>query len=163
MMMLAALSWASASKLMLLVHPGSTDGDMIGYSSVNSICRRPSLIPKPQPNGAVRRRLVEFLVFNSIYQLKGVPPDAEKVVRPLLVEFLVFHSILVTAICRRSSWTPETQPNGAVRRRLVEFLVFNSIYLKKSVSPLGLLKKVIRLAWEKTLEVSTNRHCDVYW
>ena len=38
---------------------------------------------------------------------------------------------LVTAICRRPSWTPETQPNGAVRRRLVEFLVFNSIYLKK--------------------------------
>ena len=26
----------------------------------------------------------------------------------------------------QSSWTPETQPNAAVRRRLVEFLVFNA-------------------------------------
>ena len=26
----------------------------------------------------VRHRLVEFLVFDSIHQLKGVPPDAEK-------------------------------------------------------------------------------------
>ena len=38
----------------------------------------------------------------------------------------------MTCVCRRQSWTPETQPNGAVRRRLVEFLVFKSIYLKKS-------------------------------
>ena len=44
----------------------------------------------------------------------------------------------VTAICWRPSWTPETQPNGAVRRRLVEFLVFNSIYLKKSVPSNGI-------------------------
>ena len=58
---------ASASRMMLPVHPGSTDGDLIGYSSVNCICRRPSWTPKTQPNGAVRRRLVEFLVFNSVY------------------------------------------------------------------------------------------------
>ena len=32
----------------------------------------------------VRRRLVEFLVFNSICQLKGVPSDGEKVVQPFL-------------------------------------------------------------------------------
>ena len=41
----------------------------------------------------------------------------------------------VTFICQRPSWTPETQPNGAVRRRLLEFLVFNSIYYKKSDPP----------------------------
>ena len=41
----------------------------------------------------------------------------------------------MTSICRRPSWTPETQPNGAVRRRLVEFLVFNSIHWKKSDPP----------------------------
>ena len=42
----------------------------------------------------VRRRLVEFLVFNSIYLKKSVSPDAEKVVRRRLVEFLVFNSVL---------------------------------------------------------------------
>ena len=36
-----------------------------------------------------------------------------------------------------SSWTPKTQPNGAVSRRLVEFLVFNSVYWKKSATSNG--------------------------
>ena len=66
-MMLSASSWASASRVMLPVHSVSTDGDMIGYSSVNFICWGPSWRPKIQLNGAVIRRLVVFLVFNSVY------------------------------------------------------------------------------------------------
>ena len=39
-------------------------------------------LPKAELNTRIRRRLVEFLVFNSIYLKKSVPPDAEKVVGP---------------------------------------------------------------------------------
>ena len=46
----------------------------------------------------VRRRLVEFLEFNSIHKLKSVQPDAEKVVRRRLVECLVFHAIYLKTI-----------------------------------------------------------------
>ena len=64
------------------------------------ILRRPSWTPETQPNGPVRRRLVKFLVFNSIYLKKNVSPDAEKVVRRRLVEFLVFNS----AFGRHRQW-----------------------------------------------------------
>ena len=39
------------------------------------VCQRPSWTRKTQPNGAVRRRLVEFLVFNSVYWKKSVPSN----------------------------------------------------------------------------------------
>ena len=88
---------------------------------VTTICRRPSRTPETQPNGAVRRRLVEFLVFNSIYLKKSVSPDAEKVVRRRLVGFLLFISV----------YLKKSDPSSAenrVQRRLVEFLVFNSAF-----------------------------------
>ena len=56
---------ANASRKILPVHPGSTDSDVIGYLSINRIYRRSSWTPETQANGAVRRRLVEFLVFNQ--------------------------------------------------------------------------------------------------
>ena len=62
---------ANASRKILPVHPGSTDSDVIGYLSINRIYRRSSWTPETQANGAVRRRLVEFLVFNSIYVKKS--------------------------------------------------------------------------------------------
>ena len=60
----------------------------------------------------------------------GVPADAENRVRRRLVEFLVFNSAFGRWRSLKSSGTSETQPQSAVRRRVVEFLVFNSIYLK---------------------------------
>ena len=52
----------------LQVHPGSTDGDLVGYFSVNSICRRPSYTLRTQPNGAVQpflRQVEHFLTDES--------------------------------------------------------------------------------------------------
>ena len=50
----------------------STDGDMIGYFSVNCICRRPSWTPESQPNGAVQgflRQMEHFLSkFSQLYE-----------------------------------------------------------------------------------------------
>ena len=60
---------------MLPVHPGNTDGDLIGHLSIDSICRRLSRTPNTQPNGAERRRLLEFLVFNSVYWKKSAPSN----------------------------------------------------------------------------------------
>ena len=127
-----------------------------------------SWTPETQPNDALRRRLVEFLVFNSAFgrqrhwlishhthssssscysssidTLESDPtwkldhfPVNQWMMNDMTVMINKYDVILISAcVCRRPSWTPETQPNGAVRRRLVEFLVFNSIYLKKSVSP----------------------------
>ena len=76
----------------------------------------------------LRRRLVEFLVFNSIYLKKSVSPDAEKVVRRRLVEFLVFNSIYFKKVVRNP---PEnrivTQLNNAFHL-YVELLVSNPAF-----------------------------------
>ena len=42
---------------------------------------KPSWTPKTQPNDALRRRLVEFLVFNSVYWKKSVPSNGVNRVR----------------------------------------------------------------------------------
>ena len=55
------------------------------------------------------------------------------------------------AICRRPSWTPETQPNNAVRSCFVEFLVFNSIYWKNS-DPVSAQNRAVRVGgWETSI------------
>ena len=39
-------------------------------------------------------------------------------------QLMIMYSVLISyCICRRPSWKPKIQSNGAVRRRLVEFLV----------------------------------------
>ena len=52
-----------------------TDTDLLIAST---FYRRLSSTPKTKPNDALRSRLVEFLVFNSIYQLKSCSPEVEK-------------------------------------------------------------------------------------
>ena len=64
---LPASSYLHWLRMMLRVHPVSTDGDLIGYSSVDFISHRPSLTPKTQQNVSKPRRMVDFLVFNSVY------------------------------------------------------------------------------------------------
>ena len=66
-----------ALMMMLPLDPESTDGDVTGYWSVNCSCRKLSSILETQPSVAVRRRLVEFLVFNSIHWNKSDPPSAK--------------------------------------------------------------------------------------
>ena len=68
------------------------------------VCQRPSWTPKTQPNGAVRRRLVEFLVFNSVYWKKSSPSNGVNRVRRRLVEFLVFNSALGRRLALNSAF-----------------------------------------------------------
>ena len=63
-------SACQASSMLWQRMPGCSDM----YWFINCICQRPSLIPKlNQMAPYIRRRLVEFLVFNSIHHLISVP------------------------------------------------------------------------------------------
>ena len=106
-----------------------------------------SWTPETQPNDALRRRLVEFLVFNSAFgrqrhclishhthssssscysssidTLESDPtwkldhfPVNQWMMNDMTVMINKYDVILISAcVCRRPSWTPETQPNGAV-------------------------------------------------
>ena len=87
------------------------------------VCRRPSWTPKTKPNDS------SALLFGWIF---GVQLDSLENKCPIW-QSKPCRWLISTCVCRRPSWTPKTQPNGAVRRRFVEFLVFNSICPLKCV------------------------------